>query len=514
MDYRDNLEIDLIDLCHYLLRKWRTCLIFMLVGMVAFGAVGAVKSSGSGSGSGESGSSSIAGQAMSLTESEIEDVNEAVELYFEYLNLYTARQNYVKDSVRMNVDPNNVSVITEVFLIRDYMRENNIYVSDINEADNIVELYKRVISSSEVLDEVQKALGWSVGNRLVRELFSLTKNGLDVMVLTVYGPDEDTCRTISGILEKAITDRERDIQRIQDHKLEILNTTYSQEYVSSFADAQKTQADALSAIEKSMNAVAGTMADSQSALYTALVGELRKPQYETVGGQVDLRTISDKIAALEAGEEVAENDVSASGAGASVGRMINKKYILIGALAGIFLMLLIYSIIYIFTPSLKTGKEISGVFRLSLLGGLAGDKKAGLFSGVDRFVDDIFAGNRPRFSESETLDMICSAIFIGASKESAGKIFVTGTTADATAASYMNRIVEEAGRNKGQDKGPVLETGRSPLFDPRSLENLSASDAVVFVEKIGTSRYEDMAKLIELCQNYNIKILGAVVVDR
>ncbi len=512
MDYKDKLEIDLLDLCHYLMKKWRACLIFLLAGMLAFGLIGYLKVPENVVEEKEQETTVI--DVASLSEGEIEDVNEAVELYFRYQNLYAARKYYGADSVKMSIDPNHVSTITKVFVIRDYTDENSVYVSDTNEADNIVELYKRVISSNEVLDEVQKTLGWSLGNRLVRELFSLTKSGLNVMVLAVYGPDEATCRTIAGILEKAIMNSEHDVQLIQKHSLEVLNDNYSEEFVSSFADAQKTQLDTLATIEKNMNSIEGTLNDLEKPLYKALVQELKKSKYASEDGKVDLTTVKEVVTAMEEGNSFSADVESISDKEPLQARKLDLKYILIGAVAGIFLMLLIYSVFYIFSPNLKTREETSAVFNLSLLGGVIDNASERAFSGIDRFVDSIFTKGRPKFTEDENLDMITSAISISASKEKAAKVFVAGTTCDKAVESFANKIIEELNKNAQKNTGLTLETGHSPLFDPRSLESLSGMDAVVLVERIGVSRYDDIAKLIELCHKYDINIFGSVVIDR
>ena len=51
------------------------------------------------------------------------------------------------------------------------------------------------------------------------------------------------------------------------------------------------------------------------------------------------------------------------------------------------------------------------------------------------------------------------------------------------------------------------------LDDSKVLEEIVNSDGVMLFEKIGKSKYEDIAKEIERCKNFGVKILGAIVVE-
>ena len=65
--------------------------------------------------------------------------------------------------------------------------------------------------------------------------------------------------------------------------------------------------------------------------------------------------------------------------------------------------------------------------------------------------------------------------------------------------------------DKVQEKNVQIEKGLSLISDSETLDKVIASDGVVLVETIRKSRYEDIEKEIELCKNYNIKILGTVI---
>ena len=63
---------------------------------------------------------------------------------------------------------------------------------------------------------------------------------------------------------------------------------------------------------------------------------------------------------------------------------------------------------------------------------------------------------------------------------------------------------------EGKDLSVVAKG--SMLTDPSVIDEIVSSDGVILFEKIGKSLYEDIAREIELCNNYGVPILGTVVI--
>ena len=516
MNYRDNLEIDFMDLLRYVLKKWRVYVAFMLIGVVlagCYGAIGTIRGSKA-----EEESDSLTDveitQDQLFTDSEMDDIIENVELYMQYKELYRTRKEYVSDSVKINLDPNSIATYRETFLISDYHTEGVEFISDTNEVDNIVELYRRTITSNEVLDEVRRSLGWTTSNRLIQELFTLGKSGVSVMSLSVYGPDENTCKTIAGVLEKHILAKMETICEIQPHELKVLGADYSEENNLSFAEAQKNQIDTLAAIIKAMQGVGTSLSDAQKILYAAMISAVNDENLGGVEPEKNLRTLSEELMSDQAiaqaiSEKQGENPVEVISTEEEA-KGFDPKIIIMAALLGLILPMLWFCLIYILSSCIKTKDEIPDVFKLPLLGSI--NPKTDIsrpFSGVDRFIDRLFGDKASAFSQEERLDMVSAAITIGAEKEDIKKLYFTGTDTDDTASELADRI-----KNGIRTDGLEFESGKSPLYDPRSLESLAKADAVVFVEKVGASRYEDIAKLIGLSRKYGVTILGSVVIER
>ena len=100
--------------------------------------------------------------------------------------------------------------------------------------------------------------------------------------------------------------------------------------------------------------------------------------------------------------------------------------------------------------------------------------------------------------------MICAGIDILIDKEELKTIYITG-------ADCESEVVEGI-KEKLQGKVSV-KSGESIVFDPGSLKEMSESESVLFVETAGDSRYEEVAKELELAEQSKVKILGFVLVQ-
>ncbi|MBQ3786411.1 MAG: hypothetical protein II799_03975, partial [Lachnospiraceae bacterium] len=54
-------------------------------------------------------------------------------------------------------------------------------------------------------------------------------------------------------------------------------------------------------------------------------------------------------------------------------------------------------------------------------------------------------------------------------------------------------------------------SGESILYSPKSLSDMSESQAVVFVETVGDSRYDEISREIELAESSKVKIMGFIL---
>lgn len=206
------------------------------------------------------------------------------------------------------------------------------------------------------------------------------------------------------------------------------------------------------------------MTTDEKAYFNALVND----QTAVVENSIEEADLSDTSTAVQTSVVTKKND---------------KKYLLVGLFGGLFVSSLILALKYILSSKLHTADDLKNAFGLSVLGEIT--------------------------SDSSNIDVICQETVIGASKNSAESIYLIGASDDEVSIKNRNDIKDNIELGKGIK---TVKVGLSAFNDSKSMKELSEADAAVLVERIGLSSYEDIAREIELCNKFEVKILGAVVV--
>ncbi len=178
-------------------------------------------------------------------------------------------------------------------------------------------------------------------------------------------------------------------------------------------------------------------------------------------------------------EEVKTKDVDTM-----ILREFSIKFAALGFMAGAFLVIMWICAKYILAQTIKTKDEFKDLFGLNVLGTIS--------------------------KECENLGMITAGAQIGAKKIEAKKLYVASSLTDEQHTASYSKIVDAIKTGAGDI---TVDSGESILVNPASLEKLSAVDGVIFVEKLKASKYEDIARELEIVKNYGIKVLGIVVLE-
>ena len=388
-------------------------------------------------------------------------------------------------------------------------------------------LYKNALYDKSVISEIKSANNWEYEDGFVRELYSTGKTGLDIMTVTCNAPTKQECENIIKVLDKKVSELMPAVQRCYEHSIMLVQNSYYETYNSNILDQQKTINDSLINIEKSMQTVSSAMTADQKAYYTALLNEVKT---EIAEGDEDADALAiAKQGALEeellpdTAEESVLSQAAVTSDKATVSeqnvimvpsKSISAKYIALGAFVGFFLMYCFYGALYVFSPKLRTKGDIQDVFGIAVLGEIKDENRYDKpLSGVDRFIDSFFEKKDGKLSASERMEIISSAICLGMTKFQGKSVFVTGVGVGERADNFKRRLVEEVEKSSVNDNSFVALSGPSPLLNSSTLKELSSSDAVILVEEVASSRYEDIAGVLDICNRLGVDVLGTVVLS-
>lgn len=471
MDYRDEREIDLIDLCRQVFKNWKMIIVFSLIGLVAGSAIGYVKSAHVVEVSKEetvvdTTTSDIDSLKEKLSEREIKEVEMVVNSYSYYKKLYSDKEKYINSSIRMQLDADKVPTMVASYLVRDYYEVSYPEISKVNDIKNIVAVYSKALTDENVISKVAKALGDDVSENYVKELYGVGLEGDSILNITVTARSEEECRKVIDVLKPELEAQISVVSNLYEHDIEYLDTYFSVNVNENILSEQQGQVDALKNLQNLMLTVGNSLTTDQKALYTKL----------NDGNLSGVNAVSDMEQAFEDAETVVSEK--------TVVRSFDAKYAAFGLFAGAFIFIMFICLKYILSQTIKTKDEISELFKVSVLGCM-------------------------KDGEDGELGMITAGVGLSAQKAEFKKLYAVSTV-DAAVAGITDKVVNAVRQNYVDLN---VESGRSVLTDPSSLAKLAGTEGVVIVEKLKASRYEDIAKELELAKSYGVSVLGCVVVE-
>lgn len=474
MNYRDEQEMDLLDLCRQILKKWKLIIAFALIGLVIGSAVGYVKSAKVVEV--ETGETVVDEAAVTydinslkekLSDREITEVEMAVNAYNYYKKLYANKEKYISSSIRMQLDADKVPTMVASYLISNYYKVSYPEIAEVNDINNIVAVYYKTLNDEQVISKVAKALGDGVAENYVKELYSVGLEANSILNITVTARNEEECKKVLDVLMQELDAQIPTATDLYEHDIEYLNTYFSVNVNTGILSEQQTQVDALKNLQNVMLTVGNSLTTDQKALYTKLID----------GDTVDETAVTEVEVQPEE-TEVVETEKT-------VVRSFDIKYAMLGLFAGAFIVIMWICLKYVLSQTIKTKDDISELFKVPVLGIM-------------------------KDGEDGELGMITAGIGLGARKAELKKLYVISTSNDDPISAISEKIVDTVKQNYCDFS---IESGRPVLSNPESLSKFAGSDGVVLVEKLRVSKYEDIAKELELAKNYGTTVLGCVIVE-
>ena len=151
-NYEDDMEIDLVDLLFYLLKKWRSLIVAIVIGAILGAGLYVVKNH-------QQQAEQAAQEAELLKNDEDEAFDEKdyniskdtkvnMDIAYQYRQLYNKQLEYNQKSIIMQLDPNEV-----------YAGVLEYYISAGNNTGLLSELYQSIMNYDDILEELNDASG-------------------------------------------------------------------------------------------------------------------------------------------------------------------------------------------------------------------------------------------------------------------------------------------------------------------------------------------------------------------
>ena len=294
------MEIDLLDLLFYLLRRWRTFLVVLLLGIVAGGVVYIVKKPQPV----EPGLQASETEGISIDYDGYEvdpEVRLNMDLAYDYRILYNKQMKYNQESLVMNMDPNQV-----------YYGELRYYLAAGEDTRLISELYTDIYTDDDFVKEIMEAGGLDCDVQYAREILGCSANrehdasieinnfinerfedtGLSynnaVISFAVCYSNQTACekmlRTIEGKVEEKTQNNQ---EQYKEYIFEKLNTSIRQGVNSDYLTRQKNGTDAVNTYVSNITRIESSFTPEDKEYYRVVYLSREPLLLETEEGDAD-----------------------------------------------------------------------------------------------------------------------------------------------------------------------------------------------------------------------------------
>ena len=482
--YGEEIEIDLIDMFFYMVKKWRSLIIAIIIGAILGTGFHIVKSYQRNIEQNQSLNdlNEKADENFDEEKYNIEpDTLKTMEIAYQYRQLYNKQSEYNSKSIIMQLDPNAV-----------YTGELKYYISAENNTGLLSVLYQNVINDENILEELKKASGLDCDTQYIKELidsWTTDENGISIdinnsrqennvsavvknafVTYKVVSTSQRSCeRMLQVIREKVVQLDTEAVEKYGNYSVVDVGDNVGLVTDNSYLTKQKSNVDQLNAYSTAVKNAENNFTDTEKEYYTKKY--LAKEYAERVG------TDEEKESLLE---EVEVKPVS------------RVKCFLFAELLLIIIWGIYYAVRYIFDSRIKTITEYQREFRVPVIGSIHLDNDN--FRGIDKIINDIYCNIK---DTSNDLEYVIQAI----NSMNCGSVVACG---DLENQDIFDKLVTECQN---------LKIEKFSSQSSESLRKVKVAEKEILLVSIGKTKRKELVRELECCKLQQIQVVGSILID-
>lgn len=486
------------DLTGYVLKRWRVLLICMVIFAVLLNGYSCLKSYQSISETKNQGmqKEDFSQYRDKLSDKEILEVENAVESYHMYEESYADYKEYNINSIKMQIDANAVPTQKVIYQIAGNQRD----------VVNISDTFVEVIPGNKVCNDILEQTEWDTDVSYVKELISVANTHMDTIVtdnqnitdiiennsseelpilitVNIIADNQKNCEIIANAIDEEIGVVANDLKaQFGQFSVQKISDSYGVESNKDLLREQQNSVNEMNNSNNSMQTLENNLTDDQKSYFAALVNE--EPELDE-----------------DNAEEVTEIDIPKV-------QYINKKYIIVGAALGVILCCFYAVCRFFLDKKLLSPNYVLDDLKSEVLllypDKQSVNKKCNV---VDRWLDGIFSQDGSFCTGDDKLDILCANIQIFKEKNNLKKIHVSSSQKNENIESFISKVSVCL-----YEKNIDFSVGESIISNTESLEKFASADGVIFVEQLNQTLISEMSQELSLCEKYNVKNLGFVII--
>ncbi|MCM1283997.1 MAG: hypothetical protein NC180_09575 [Muribaculaceae bacterium] len=506
----------MVDLLYYVLRRWRRLIVWALALMVLVDLGGGYKLYSQGRADYDAQMQAIEQELSTeeldytketevLTDEQIKAADALFAVYQEYQRNYSDMEEYYNNSIVMHVETNHVPTFSLQFYVDNHYEVAYPLEGKYNNISNITDSYVQALYRNEVYTAMAEAIGRKEGISFMEECISADSTSSTGMIrITVVGSSEKDARALGKVLEQTILGETEALQAVYgDFDITKVRENYKEALRADLRSSQQGMIAALQGLKNTIDTLKNSLSPEQQVYFSERV-------LKETGRSIEVARDPEEAAEQTEGTEAAEEKNLEPPAPVKF-QWINGKYLALGLLMGLFLGCVYYAMIYLLSARLRSVNDLLLGYRLHVFGTYkkvetGAGKRFG--KGLDELLEHIFRKDTCVLGESENVKRICTEMEIAIAKNGWKRIHLTGASDSEEARSLVGKL-----QKKLSQAHVEVTAGGSVIFDTESLEALTSAEAVILVEQLETSKYSHLEGELNICKQYQVPVMGAVVLE-
>ncbi len=459
---RVDREINLVELFWQFLLSWRQIICFGIIFAVLLGGLKYVRDVRIYQ---ASQNVDIEQQEESLPEAEMQQVLEARNL----MARIEEYENYLDNSTLMQINLYEKPVVELQYYIDSDYTFNYTQDTQNDYTTALMALYYNYIISGEMNSKVAKEVGLSVSEADVSELWSISQ-AENSMSIKFTCPQKEKMDDVAEIIKGQLDKKETEFQEVGAHKLKLMDESENVIVDYGLIDRKNTISNNIATINTQLNTLKTGLTEQQLALV-----ENKQAEEE-----------SELVAAKP---------------------KISKKYTVLGAVLGIFLIAVWIACKMLFTAKLQSPEEIRALYNARLLGAVGiQPRKKPFLSMIDNKILGIKNRRKKKLTVQQQVKVIVANIALYCKQEEIDCIYMSGSEFENMDSGIIDML-----RRELSAQGIQVKEGGNIFYDAESLKLSTEMGHIVFVEQVGKSIYDEILNELNLAKEQKNNILGVVV---
>ncbi|MGN0170885.1 MAG: hypothetical protein ACI39H_09025 [Lachnospiraceae bacterium] len=392
--------------------------------------------------------------------------------------LLNKNRQYVKNAALMNVDPWHEQVLTLTYSVDTHYTAN--YTKEVKQNYTNTILSALSIYAATGLDQtkVWQEKEETVSQQHLSELISSDVAEIgNNFIITVIGTDKETLVKASANIQKLMKAKAKKLsESITEFDLILVSEDFGVREDEDLSEKQQNVQNAITNYNTTFTNLTSSMTEEQRSYL-----ETQALQTEGEEGEA---------------EAVLEEPVKPS---------FSVKYMVLGAMVGIFLAAFVIALLYVFSGKLHSCEELGDGMKLRQFGVISLESRA---KGMDGLIRKLSSHGRKQLSTEESLRLAASNVALYCKNAERNRLYLTGTEIEKLSAEWLKQITEILSKN-----GLEVTCGGNVNYDAVSLEKAVEHGAVVILEQTEVSLVPEIMKEIRTLQDQGVDIIGCIGVE-